>query len=480
MSYTTRSGRRTKKVNYSDNQRPSSRSTTPRLPLPTLESDKENARDSENQSEIEILNNDNTVQEPPKKKQKLSTDTDTSPSKPQRRRRRRKKKESAPSEMDDNVVEEVDFTSLADVNNTNTNTSTVPAIPPPLLPVPACIVVPPLPTFTSPAKPKKRRAKRKRKTTKQEASDDASSSDDDIEILPRKKRKLPPPKPKKKTAKSPKKKKAKPEKRRARKRICSQKTRERIARAKSQRLFMINATVIDEYEREYAVLGSTGNVYTITIGTLHNCTCPDFAKGNLCKHVLFVVLKVLRVASHSEYLYQKALLTTELDEVFSAAPQTLFGSVLANASVRTKYKKSMGQDVDEDEEDAAGQMARKPLDGADCPVCMEEFKGSEATTYCRARCGNNVHVQCFNEWRANAERDGNDVECMFCRAKWVFGKEDSKGKRKKKGSSGYNEGYMNLADEQGMSRRRDTSSYHRNGWNGYGSYRKRYGRRRWY
>ena len=180
---------------------------------------------------------------------------------------------------------------------------------------------------------------------------------------------------------------------------------------------MINAKIISEHEREYAVLGSTGNVYTITIGTLNNCTCPDFAKGNLCKHVMFVLLKVLRVAANSEYVYQKALLTTELSEIFAAAPQTLFNSVLASDEVRRTYNKAMGDDDDDNGgggDIETGKVERKPLEG-DCPVCMDDIDESEATTWCRGQCGNNVHVQCFKEWKKNALRNGDDVLCMFCR-----------------------------------------------------------------
>jgi len=246
---------------------------------------------------------------------------------------------------------------------------------------------------------------------------------------------------------------------------------------------MINAKVINEHEREYAVLGSTGNVYTITIGTLNECSCPDFAKGNLCKHVIFIMLKVLRVASNSEYVYQKALLTTELEEIFANAPQTLFGTHMANDAVRREYNKAMGDGDDDTAGDiTTSEVKRKPLEG-DCPVCMDDIDESEATTWCRAQCGNNVHVQCFKEWKKNAIRSGQDVVCMYCRAEWIDGPKDKVAGQKKKGkkgkNSGFNEGYMNLAVEQGVSRTRDTSSYYRSGWRGYGR-RSGYGwRSRW-
>ena len=36
---------------------------------------------------------------------------------------------------------------------------------------------------------------------------------------------------------------------------------------------------------EFVVMGSTGNIYTVSIGNLVQCSCPDHAKGNLCKHI---------------------------------------------------------------------------------------------------------------------------------------------------------------------------------------------------
>ena len=39
-------------------------------------------------------------------------------------------------------------------------------------------------------------------------------------------------------------------------------------------------------EREITVVGSKGNVYTVTIGTKHkSCTCPAFQFRRSCKHI---------------------------------------------------------------------------------------------------------------------------------------------------------------------------------------------------
>ena len=107
---------------------------------------------------------------------------------------------------------------------------------------------------------------------------------------------------------------------------CPKTIQERIARVRSQRFvtcllcivspfdsfvpfpsfFMIERVRDPEALREtFKVLGSTGNVYTVTIEQVPKCDCPDFGKGNHCKHLIFVMLKVLNVEEASGFHYQK-------------------------------------------------------------------------------------------------------------------------------------------------------------------------------
>ena len=76
---------------------------------------------------------------------------------------------------------------------------------------------------------------------------------------------------------------------------CSEDTRQRIERAKSQRLYLIQQRELSSshgISRTFVVLGSTGNVYDVNIAKIPYCSCPDFERGHLCKHILFVYLKV--------------------------------------------------------------------------------------------------------------------------------------------------------------------------------------------
>ena len=67
------------------------------------------------------------------------------------------------------------------------------------------------------------------------------------------------------------------------------------------------------------VLGSTGNVYDVDICHLPTCSCPDFQKGNLCKHIIFILCRVLSVSSTSNLIYQNALLSCEIESIFLQA-----------------------------------------------------------------------------------------------------------------------------------------------------------------
>ncbi len=63
---------------------------------------------------------------------------------------------------------------------------------------------------------------------------------------------------------------------------------------------------------EFSVLGATANVYSVSVGKHPSCSCPDFQKGNICKHYLFVMLRVLRLDRSDPLVWQKALLKSEV------------------------------------------------------------------------------------------------------------------------------------------------------------------------
>ncbi|CAL3967392.1 unnamed protein product [Diplocarpon coronariae] len=217
---------------------------------------------------------------------------------------------------------------------------------------------------------------------------------------------------------------------------------ERLMRVRTQRMFLIDrekslSEAGTSKEEKFAIAGSTGNIYQVTIGRVSTCTCPDASKGNQCKHIIYVMVNVLKAPEN--LAYQLALLSTEVAKIFANAPVTPQSS---NATVSTAT-------------DTGG--FRKPIEG-DCPVCVMKFDENDKSDdifWCKGACGNNIHRYCFEQW---AKSQPGTPKCVYCRTPWK-GDADSI-QRISKGDQVNQEGYVNISRELGLSGERDMSSYY--------------------
>uniref|UniRef100_A0A7S0WTZ8 SWIM-type domain-containing protein n=1 Tax=Chlamydomonas leiostraca TaxID=1034604 RepID=A0A7S0WTZ8_9CHLO len=247
---------------------------------------------------------------------------------------------------------------------------------------------------------------------------------------------------------------------------CSFQVQQRIDRALStgagaaHRLFLLGTQQVTPRgapgggEQEFTVLGATGNVYTVHIGRHPRCTCPDFEKGNLCKHVLFCHMRVLGRARTDPLIWQRALLSAEADEVLAALGDGggVDQAALANERTRARWAQMAGG-----AQGGAGLAApgaspapkQRPVEG-DCPICYEAMAsgpGAEAVVFC-ATCGNNCHQSCFSRWSSAKRGGGLGVTCVWCRAPWGVGAGDDAPGSQSQGGSGR---YVNLAEGGGPS-----------------------------
>lgn len=200
---------------------------------------------------------------------------------------------------------------------------------------------------------------------------------------------------------------------------------DRIDRALHQRLYLLAITKssTNTYSREYKVLGQTANVYTVIISHLPSCTCPDYGKGNLCKHIIFVLHRVLKVSRHSPLIYQQALLTNELNEIFSKADgQNNDLSILAEQPIRDAYHATTGDPnvILTMTANVKPTIEQKPItDDDECPICFESmFNEKNNIIFCSRSCGNNIHKNCFEKWRQAKLSMRESVTCPFCRIEW--------------------------------------------------------------
>lgn len=213
-------------------------------------------------------------------------------------------------------------------------------------------------------------------------------------------------------------------------------------RAMTQRLTVLSRErcgTDDIPEEKVVMAGSTGNVYTQQIGLIPSCDCPHALKGNQCKHIIYVMVRVLK--ARENVAYQLALLSTELREVLKNAPPI--------------------PGVETDPTDAQGEQdgTRKPIEG-ECPICYDDLEpAKDAIVYCTASCGNNVHKDCMQKWISMTR---GKATCPYCRATWAAedGFESKLGEVDTKGLERNADGYLNVAGQLGLSGERDYSSYH--------------------
>ncbi|KAG6010002.1 hypothetical protein E4U21_000443 [Claviceps maximensis] len=208
-------------------------------------------------------------------------------------------------------------------------------------------------------------------------------------------------------------------------------------RALSQRFYVLQRSrggTEECPEEKCEVAGSTGNVYTVDIGRTPRCTCPHALMDNHCKHIIYILARVLHAPYH--HVYQRALLSSELREIFANAPDV--DDAKSPGAANAKSKRKSIQD--------------------DCPICFCPFdvQSPESIVWCRAACGQNIHQECFEMW---ARTKTGSVTCPFCRSTWQGDAEMVSTVEKSRGT--VREGYINVADQLGISTERDYSSYSR-------------------
>ncbi len=223
---------------------------------------------------------------------------------------------------------------------------------------------------------------------------------------------------------------------------ASGKTLDRISRALSQRMYLINQqddSTADNLSRTYAVLGSTGNVYNVKIDSSPSCTCPD--SFPCCKHILFVFLRVLKLPRQSPFIYQNSLLQSDLRHIFTHSVTTNPSDVLAKQAVIEAFKRKTEDGAEESEAERRRLPDWEP--GAECPICFEDLvEAKKDDMVACATCCKYIHTDCISAWEVACKKP---TTCPLCRQIWRRYGESEVSARAEAG-----EGYVNLAAEQGL------------------------------
>ena len=188
----------------------------------------------------------------------------------------------------------------------------------------------------------------------------------------------------------------------------------RRERALHQRLYLLERRTASDF----VVLGRTGNAYDVALEPLPRCSCPDWrfrGRNQRCKHILFVLLRVLAAPPGSAAADTAArsippdelaaLLAAPARHVADASPQLLsrYAALAAGESVPELPPRAI---------DAATDV---------CAICYEQlidWQASAALAHCRLGCGRSVHAACFARWAAAKRAAREALTCVYCRAPW--------------------------------------------------------------
>lgn len=183
---------------------------------------------------------------------------------------------------------------------------------------------------------------------------------------------------------------------------------DRKSRGKSQRIFLVVTHEHDDciLERKYDVMGTTGNIYTVTIKTAPTCTCPDhISRYKRCKHIYFVLTCIMKVQQDQEDIQEYN--DNDLNSMFLNIPE-ITNNLKVNKNLVNKYKSL--------KKNGNGEVKQKDIDEDDqCPVCLDNLCDcDEELVYCKYYCGNSVHKECFEI--INKKKD--NITCLYCTKAW--------------------------------------------------------------
>lgn len=164
----------------------------------------------------------------------------------------------------------------------------------------------------------------------------------------------------------------------------------------SQKLYLIESNDSQE-KKEYIIMGSTGNVYTVAVKEKPTCTCPDHkSRHNRCKHIYFVLIKIMGVKDIDKPIYTK----DDLSDMFKNIPPTteLFR---VSADLKNKYDKLLNLATSDKTKDTDDN----------CPICMDGLNNGEELLTCKTHCGRHVHKECFDMY----SKGNRGAKCIYCR-----------------------------------------------------------------
>lgn len=159
--------------------------------------------------------------------------------------------------------------------------------------------------------------------------------------------------------------------------------------------------------------------FKVVVGP-QTCTC---GKGPLCVHLLFVMLRVLKVRDSDPRLFSKTLKNYEVDELLRAYSAWRRRSSLQSEGGSSDLRSPDGPqpDLPGDPNPGGAEEASQDTEEDEkstCPICLLEMFEGESLVSCERGCHNRLHHHCIAIWAQECSRNGDSVLCPLCRCCW--------------------------------------------------------------
>lgn len=183
----------------------------------------------------------------------------------------------------------------------------------------------------------------------------------------------------------------------------------RKERAFKQQIFLLQMNPITkQHERVFKVVGTTRNIYTVKINERPNCSCPDYDNGNICKHIYFILLRVMKINGNVKSKYNEKQLTN----MFNNIPKFITENVVYNEKTKLEFEELINSTNNPIKNI---KIIEQKLDDI-CPICLENIDNKNDADFCKYSCGKSVHNLCYGIWSKN--NHNNILQCLFCRHPW--------------------------------------------------------------
>jgi E3 ubiquitin-protein ligase ZSWIM2 len=170
-------------------------------------------------------------------------------------------------------------------------------------------------------------------------------------------------------------------------------------------LFLVNRTGPTVYQ----IKDEEDNSRRVILGSSHSCNCKE---EGFCMHILFVILKVLRIPQTNALSQKSGFTDAEIE-------MALAGNFEERSRPKRQPLKKKKQTVEkENEESTVDRQILIEDEEEICPICQDDMKKEHALTWCRKGCGNNIHAKCMKMYAQYKSTTKKDILCPLCRENW--------------------------------------------------------------